>query len=104
MPTTPYLNAITHGECTTLLRQIPDACVDLVLTDPLYLVRYRDRSGRTILNDDNGLWIFPAFLAKISRKCAWQLTRHRYCPRETAPRNRLPRAQRRGGDFIDLAP
>ena len=33
----------------------------MVLTDPPYLVGYKDRSGRSILNDDNGRWIFPAF-------------------------------------------
>jgi site-specific DNA-methyltransferase (adenine-specific) len=61
MSTTPYLNAITHGDCTTLLRQLPDACTDLVLTDPPYLVRYRDRQGRTLLGDHNGRWVYPAF-------------------------------------------
>jgi adenine-specific DNA-methyltransferase len=63
MPFAPlsYLNTVTHGDCTTLLRQLPDACIDLVVTDPPYLVRYRDRSGRTLLNDDNGRWIYPAF-------------------------------------------
>ena len=57
----PFLDTVTHGDCTALMRELPDACVDLALTDPPYLVRYRDRSGRTIMNDDNGRWIFPAF-------------------------------------------
>lgn len=57
----PFLNTVAHGDCIQLLRQLPDASIDLALTDPPYLVRYRDRSGRTIINDDNGRWIFPAF-------------------------------------------
>jgi len=43
------------------LRKIPDASVDFILTDPPYLVRYKDRKGRTIANDDNPNWLFPAF-------------------------------------------
>lgn len=57
----PYLNTVTHGDCIAALRALPDESVDLVLTDPPYLVRYRDRNGRSILNDDNCRWIFPAF-------------------------------------------
>jgi adenine-specific DNA-methyltransferase len=52
---------VTHGDCLQVLRQLPDACADFVLTDPPYLVRYLDRSGRRVPNDDNALWMFPAF-------------------------------------------
>ena len=52
---------VTHGDCLRVLRQLPDACADLVFTDPPYLVRYHDRSGRRIANDDNTVWMFPAF-------------------------------------------
>ncbi|WP_442867603.1 hypothetical protein [Castellaniella sp. S9] len=38
----------------------PDRCVDLVLTDPPYLVNYTDRSGRSIANDSRGEWLAPA--------------------------------------------
>lgn len=57
----PYLNRITLADCTTEMRKLPDGCVDLIVTDPPYLVRFRDRSGRTIANDDNSRWISPAF-------------------------------------------
>jgi DNA modification methylase len=33
------------------LKAFPSQSVDLVVTDPPYLVNYRDRSGRTIKND-----------------------------------------------------
>ncbi len=52
---------VTHGDCQQVLRQLPDACADLVLTDPPYVTRYLDRSGRRIANDDNTRWMFPAF-------------------------------------------
>ena len=32
-----------------------------MLTDPPYLVHYRDRSGRRVINDDNDAWLKPAF-------------------------------------------
>src|SRR5512134_2484445 len=32
-----------------------------LLTDPPYVVRFRDRSGRTIVGDDRASWILPAF-------------------------------------------
>jgi site-specific DNA-methyltransferase (adenine-specific) len=35
--------------------------VDFILTDPPYLVRYRDRGGRKVANDDNARWMKPAF-------------------------------------------
>jgi site-specific DNA-methyltransferase (adenine-specific) len=34
---------------------------DFILTDPPYLVNYRDRSGRSIAGDGNGRWLQPAF-------------------------------------------
>jgi len=52
---------VMHGDCVQELRKLPDACADMVLTDPPYLVRYKDRSGRSVANDDNTRWMFPAF-------------------------------------------
>ena len=60
-PLTPFIGRVTHGDCTQVMRQLPAASVDFVLTDPPYLVRYKDSSGRTVPNDDNGRWMFPAF-------------------------------------------
>jgi len=62
----PWLDKVVHGDCTQILRRLPENSVDMVLTDPPYIVRYADRSGRQIPNDDNGRWIFPAF-AEIDR-------------------------------------
>lgn len=40
---------------------MPDSSVDLVVTDPPYLVSYRPRDGRRCHNDDNSEWLEPAF-------------------------------------------
>lgn len=40
---------------------MPAASVEFVLTDPPYIVRYRDRQGRTVANDNNADWLAPAF-------------------------------------------
>jgi site-specific DNA-methyltransferase (adenine-specific) len=52
---------IINGDCVQELCKLPDNSVDFILTDPPYLVRYKDRLGRTVANDDNARWIFPAF-------------------------------------------
>lgn len=59
-------NAVLHGDCQRLLPTLPASCVDFVLTDPPYLVRYRDAIGRTVANDNNPRWLKPAF-AEIYR-------------------------------------
>ena len=56
----PFLNAITQGNCIDVMRQMPANSVDFILTDPPYLVNYRDRDGRTIQNDANADWLKPA--------------------------------------------
>lgn len=52
---------LIHGDCVHEPRSIPSNSIDFVLTDPPYLVRYRDRIGRSIANDDNDRWLYPAF-------------------------------------------
>jgi site-specific DNA-methyltransferase (adenine-specific) len=42
------------------MREMPANSVDLILTDPPYLVNYRDRDGRTIQNDAKADWLKPA--------------------------------------------
>jgi site-specific DNA-methyltransferase (adenine-specific) len=54
-------NEILHGDCTHVLKQLPDAFVDLIVTDPPYGVRYQDRFGRTVANDDDPNRILGAF-------------------------------------------
>lgn len=54
-------NKVVHGDCIHMMQAMPAASVDLVLTDPPYLVRYRSRTGERIRNDDNDRWLKPAF-------------------------------------------
>jgi site-specific DNA-methyltransferase (adenine-specific) len=58
---TTFTNRIIHGDCLDVMRDLPRESVDLVVTDPPYLVNFRDRLGRTVLNDDNARWLKPAF-------------------------------------------
>jgi adenine-specific DNA-methyltransferase len=57
----PWINKVILGDCLERLRTMPSQSVDMVLTDPPYMVRYTDQAGRSIANDDNSRWIFPAF-------------------------------------------
>jgi len=67
-------NTIINGDCLRILPQLPDAMADFILTDPPYLINYRERSGRTIPNDDNADWLKPAF-AEMYRV----LAHHAFC-------------------------
>ncbi|WP_446741921.1 DNA methyltransferase [Silvibacterium acidisoli] len=53
-------NTILHGNCIDEMHEMPANSVDFILTDPPYLVNYRDRSGRTIQNDVKADWLKPA--------------------------------------------
>jgi DNA modification methylase len=55
------LNRATCGDCVEVMKGMSAGSVDFILTDPPYLVRYRDRSGRSVRNDDNDGWLEPAF-------------------------------------------
>jgi site-specific DNA-methyltransferase (adenine-specific) len=61
-----FLNRIICGDCTRVMREMPGASIDLVVTDPPYLVSYRSRDGRAFPNDDNDRWLAPAF-AEVGR-------------------------------------
>ena len=70
-----FVNRVIHGDCVTVLRSLPNASVDLIVTDPPYLVNYRPRDGRQCLNDNDDSWLRPAFcelfrVLKQDRFCA----------------------------------
>jgi site-specific DNA-methyltransferase (adenine-specific) len=67
-------NRIINGDCLAVLPQLASGSVDFVLTDPPYLVNYRDRSGRSLAGDVASQWLKPAF-AQIYRV----LRPGRYC-------------------------
>ena len=43
------MNKLILGDCLSALPKIADESVNLVLTDPPYLVNYQDRSGRSMV-------------------------------------------------------
>lgn len=57
----PATNTILHGDCIDVMRRMTGGTVDFILTDPPYLAHYRDRSGRTVANDNQADWLHPAF-------------------------------------------
>ena len=68
------LDTVAQGDCIEVMRRMPAASVDFVLTDPPYLVNFRDRDGRTLRNDSGDAWLKPAF-AEAFRV----LKRDRFC-------------------------
>lgn len=64
-PSLPVDNVLL-GDCRTVLAGLPGDSVDFCLTDPPYLVNYRDRSGRSLAGDRVGDWLKPAF-AEVHR-------------------------------------
>ena len=54
-------NLIFNGDCIDVMQAFDTGTVDMILTDPPYVTGYRDRSGRTVTNDDNARWLRPAF-------------------------------------------
>lgn len=52
---------LLQGDCLELMKNMPDKSIDMILTDPPYLIRYKTnrrkdkehRFCREILNDDN---------------------------------------------------
>ena len=69
-----FINRIICGDCISVMRDMPSASVDFVLTDPPYLVNYRSRDGRRVPNDDADAWLAPAF-AEVGRV----LKRNAFC-------------------------
>jgi site-specific DNA-methyltransferase (adenine-specific) len=57
----PLLDRVIHSDCLDALPAIPSESVDLVVTDPPYLVNYRPRDGRRCSGDDTDYWLNPAF-------------------------------------------
>jgi site-specific DNA-methyltransferase (adenine-specific) len=56
-----FSNTVVHGDCIEVMRTMPAASVDFILTDPPYIARYKSRTDQTIRNDDNAKWLEPSF-------------------------------------------
>ena len=55
------IDTVIHGDCIDVMSHMEPAMVDMILTDPPYITRYRSRDGQTVRNDDNDRWLEPAF-------------------------------------------
>jgi len=53
------MSRFIQGDCEQVMSGFPANAVDLILTDPPYLVGFTDRSGRSIANDKQGDWLLP---------------------------------------------
>lgn len=64
------INTVIQGDCLEIMKQMPDKCVDLVLTDPPYGMSFQ--SGHRyvqydkIANDDSLDWL-PDFVKELKR-------------------------------------
>jgi adenine-specific DNA-methyltransferase len=56
-----FLNTVVLGDCCVVMQQFPSNSIDLILTDPPYLINYQSRDGRNIAGDVNDTWLCPAF-------------------------------------------
>lgn len=75
-----FVNKVIQGDCLEVMKQMPDKCVDLIITDPPYGMEFRSNYRREkhdkIAGDDQfPLWIFEEF-KRISRGgyyvfCRW---------------------------------
>lgn len=54
-------NSIITGDAAQVLANVTEGTIDLVVTDPPYLVNYKDRSGRSLQNDNNPDGVLPVF-------------------------------------------
>lgn len=61
---------IINADCMDILNQLPDKCIDLVLTDPPYGINYqsgwREQKYEKIKDDNNLDWL-PGFLKELKR-------------------------------------
>jgi len=73
-------NSIIHGDCIDAMQSLGAESVGFILTDPPYLVNYRDRSGRAIINDQGADWLKPAFaqMHRVLRRNAFCVSFYGY--------------------------
>ena len=75
-----FLNKVIQGDCLEVMKQMPDKCVDLVLTDPPYGMEfqsnYRFQKHDKIVGDDRFPVEVISELTRLARKavyifCRW---------------------------------
>ena len=67
-----YINTIQNMDCLEFMKQLPDNCVDCIVTDPPYLIEYKTNYRKdkthnfcsTIQGDNN-----PELISKYTKQC-----------------------------------
>ena len=54
------MSRFMRGDSVEIMAGFPDNSIDFILTDPPYLVGFKDRSGRSIAGDVRDEWVLPA--------------------------------------------
>ncbi|WP_394542043.1 DNA methyltransferase [Pantoea sp. SGAir0418] len=54
------MSRFMHGDSVQVMGGFPNLSIDFILTDPPYLVGFKDRPGRTIANEVNSYWVLSA--------------------------------------------
>lgn len=60
-PLALFLNRVIQSDCVHAMPLMPSGSIDLVVTDPPFLVNYRPRDGRRCAGDKSNYWLKPAF-------------------------------------------
>jgi len=60
-----FVGKIIQGDCLTVMRDIPDKAIDLILTDPPYGVSYKETGETYMIGDTVNL--VPYFLPQLHR-------------------------------------
>jgi site-specific DNA-methyltransferase (adenine-specific) len=65
------INKIHHGDCLQLMKDIPDKSIDLIVTDPPYLMNYQSNYRKVkykhIENDKDSKWLISASMKEFYR-------------------------------------
>jgi adenine-specific DNA-methyltransferase len=74
------IGKVIHGDCIEAMQSLDAGSVGFILTDPPYLVNYRDRSGRGIINDQAQDWLKPAYaqMYRVLRRNAFCVSFYGY--------------------------
>lgn len=85
MKNTLAINEVHEGDCLTLMERIEDASVDLVVTDPPYLMNYQSRRRvaseqfRHIANDVDSHELIADYFAECHRKLKDNTSIYAFC-------------------------
>lgn len=82
LPTVPFLNEVVCSDWKTAVKQLPDHCIDLVVTDPPYGMKFqsnrRQELHKSIQNDDNLDWLV-GWVKELKRLCKPEAHLYVFC-------------------------